>query len=160
MNNLLNVSSSPHARSGVLTKNLMWDVVIAMIPASVFGVYQFGIKALLILLVLSTRAYHKHQLALSAQDQELSENQLSAEAERRAALRGTKRVLIKQPEIPGKSTASDGSGSESASNKQPDSETQSTNTNNVITTEQPSETITDKTETQINETAESEEQES
>ena len=51
MNNLLNVSSSPHARSGVLTKNLMWDVVIAMIPASVFGVYQFGIKALLILLV-------------------------------------------------------------------------------------------------------------
>ena len=115
---------------------------------------------LLILLVLSTRAYHKHQLALSAQDQELSENQRSAEAERRAALRGTKRVLIKQPEIPGKSTASDGSGSESTSNKQPDSETQSTNTNNVITTEQPSETITDKTETQINETAESEEQES
>ena len=115
---------------------------------------------LLILLVLSTRAYHKHQLALSAQDQELSENQRSAEAERRAALRGTKRVLIKQPEIPGKSTASDGSSSESTSNKQPDSETQSTNTNNVITTEQPSETITDKTETQMNETAESEEQES
>ena len=104
---------------------------------------------LLILLVLSTRAYHKHQLALSAQDQEL-----------RAALRGTKRVLIKQPEIPGKSTASDSSGSESTSNKQPESETQSTNTNNVITTEQPSETLTDKTETQINETAESEEQES
>lgn len=50
MNHLLNVSSSPHARSSVLTRNLMWDVVIAMIPASVFGVYQFGWKALLVLI--------------------------------------------------------------------------------------------------------------
>ncbi len=51
MGKLLNVSSSPHARSNVLTKNLMWDVAIAMVPATVFGVYQFGIKALLILAV-------------------------------------------------------------------------------------------------------------
>ena len=50
MNHLLNVSSSPHARSSVLTRNLMWDVVIAMIPASVFGVYQFGWKALMVLI--------------------------------------------------------------------------------------------------------------
>lgn len=34
----------------MLTRNLMWDVVIAMIPASVFGVYQFGWKALLVLI--------------------------------------------------------------------------------------------------------------
>ena len=51
MNKLLNVSSSPHARSNVLTQNLMFDVAIAMIPASVYGVYQFGLKALCILLV-------------------------------------------------------------------------------------------------------------
>lgn len=51
MGKLLNVSSSPHARSSVLTQNLMGDVVIAMIPATVFGVYQFGLKALLIILV-------------------------------------------------------------------------------------------------------------
>lgn len=51
MGKLLNVSSSPHARSSVLTQNLMGDVVIAMIPAAVFGVYQFGLKALLIILV-------------------------------------------------------------------------------------------------------------
>ena len=49
MNKLLNVSSSPHARSNVLTQNLMFDVAIAMIPASVYGVYQFGLKALCIL---------------------------------------------------------------------------------------------------------------
>lgn len=51
MNKLLNVSSSPHARNNVLTQNLMLDVAIAMIPASVYGVYQFGLKALCILLV-------------------------------------------------------------------------------------------------------------
>lgn len=51
MNKLLNVSSSPHARSRVTTQNLMLDVAIAMLPASVYGVYQFGIKAALILLV-------------------------------------------------------------------------------------------------------------
>ena len=51
MNKLLNVSSLPHARSNVLTQNLMLDVAIAMIPASVYGVYQFGLKALCILLV-------------------------------------------------------------------------------------------------------------
>ena len=51
MNKLLNVSSSPHARSNVLTQNLMFDVAIAMIPAPVYGVYQFGLTALCILLV-------------------------------------------------------------------------------------------------------------
>lgn len=35
----------------MLTQNLMLDVAIAMIPASVYGVYQFGLKALCILLV-------------------------------------------------------------------------------------------------------------
>ncbi|MFT4007391.1 MAG: RnfABCDGE type electron transport complex subunit D [Lacrimispora sp.] len=51
MNKLLNVSSSPHVRNRVTTQNLMFDVAIAMIPASVYGVYQFGIKAAFILLV-------------------------------------------------------------------------------------------------------------
>lgn len=51
MANLFHVSSSPHVRSGVTTKNIMYDVAIAMLPASAYGVYQFGLKALLILLV-------------------------------------------------------------------------------------------------------------
>ena len=51
MNKLLNVSSSPHTRSDVTTRNLMLDVVIAMIPTSLYGVWQFGVKALLVLLV-------------------------------------------------------------------------------------------------------------
>lgn len=51
MSKLLNVSSSPHARDQVTTQNIMLDVAIAMIPASAYGVYQFGYKAALILLV-------------------------------------------------------------------------------------------------------------
>lgn len=35
----------------MLTQNLMFDVAIAMVPAAVYGVYQFGLKALCILLV-------------------------------------------------------------------------------------------------------------
>ena len=53
MNKLLNVSSSPHVRCSVNTQNLMLDVVIAMIPAAAFGVYNFGFHALLVLLVTS-----------------------------------------------------------------------------------------------------------
>lgn len=51
MSKLLNVSTSPHTRNYLTTKNIMLDVAIAMIPASAYGVYQFGIKAALILLI-------------------------------------------------------------------------------------------------------------
>ena len=51
MSDLLNVSSSPHVRSKVNTSNLMLMVVIALLPASIFGVYNFGIHALLVILV-------------------------------------------------------------------------------------------------------------
>lgn len=50
MNNLYNVSTSPHTRSWFTTSNIMQDVVIALIPASLFGVYNFGFKALLVIL--------------------------------------------------------------------------------------------------------------
>lgn len=49
MSKLWNVSSSPHVRDQATTQNIMLDVAIAMIPASVYGVYQFGIKAALVL---------------------------------------------------------------------------------------------------------------
>ncbi|MFA9466151.1 MAG: RnfABCDGE type electron transport complex subunit D [Velocimicrobium sp.] len=50
MNEMLNVSASPHVRSKDTTKSIMRDVAIAMIPTSVFGIYNFGINALLIIL--------------------------------------------------------------------------------------------------------------
>lgn len=42
MSNLLHVSSSPHIRSQSSTTTLMSDVVIALIPATAWGVYKFG----------------------------------------------------------------------------------------------------------------------
>lgn len=50
MNNLLHVSSSPHVRCKDTTQNLMLDVVIAMLPAAAFGVYRFGVYALVVIL--------------------------------------------------------------------------------------------------------------
>ncbi len=50
MNNLYNVSTSPHTRSPKTTKNIMQDVAIALIPASLFGIYNFGIRAFLIII--------------------------------------------------------------------------------------------------------------
>jgi len=51
MNGLLNVSSSPHARCRETTQTLMLDVALALLPATVFGVYRFGLYALCILIV-------------------------------------------------------------------------------------------------------------
>ena len=51
MSKLLNVSASPHVRSTETTQSIMADVCIAMLPAAAFGVFQFGIHALLVLVV-------------------------------------------------------------------------------------------------------------
>ena len=48
--NKLKVSSSPHIRSKVTTGNIMLMVTIALLPASAFGVWNFGLPALVMLL--------------------------------------------------------------------------------------------------------------
>lgn len=45
---LMHVSSSPHFRSEVTTQRLMLDVIIAMLPALIWGVYHFGFYSLVI----------------------------------------------------------------------------------------------------------------
>lgn len=47
---MFHVSASPHARSPITTRNIMQDVCIALIPASLFGIYNFGLRALLVIL--------------------------------------------------------------------------------------------------------------
>ena len=56
MDGLFKVSSNPHIRSKDTTSKIMLYVVIALMPACAFGVYNFGLHALLtiILTVLST----------------------------------------------------------------------------------------------------------
>ncbi|MGN0481124.1 MAG: RnfABCDGE type electron transport complex subunit D [Lachnospiraceae bacterium] len=51
MSELFNVSTSPHVRSKNSTAGIMRDVFIALIPASAFGVYNFGIDALIRIIV-------------------------------------------------------------------------------------------------------------
>ena len=51
MNHLYNVSASPHIRSKTTTASIMRDVVIALIPAGIHGVYNFGLHALLIIAI-------------------------------------------------------------------------------------------------------------
>lgn len=51
MSEMLNVSSSPHIRSKNQTSNIMLMVIIALLPASVFGIYNFGMNALMLILV-------------------------------------------------------------------------------------------------------------
>lgn len=49
MGDLLNVSSNPHIRSKVSTDKIMLCVIIALIPATVFGVINFGVYCLLVI---------------------------------------------------------------------------------------------------------------
>lgn len=51
MSEILKVSSNPHVRDRGTTSQIMLDVIIALIPSTVFGVYNFGIRALVLILV-------------------------------------------------------------------------------------------------------------
>ncbi|WP_461815815.1 RnfABCDGE type electron transport complex subunit D [Faecalimonas sp.] len=51
MSEQFNVSSSPHIRSKTTTANLMLCVVLALLPTAAFGIYNFGIQALVIILI-------------------------------------------------------------------------------------------------------------
>lgn len=47
MSDLFNVSTNPHVRSKDTTQTIMRDVLIALVPASIFGIYNFGVAALI-----------------------------------------------------------------------------------------------------------------
>ncbi len=51
-----NISSSPHIRSKVTTSNIMLMVIIALLPATAFGVYNFGISALIVVVITTASA--------------------------------------------------------------------------------------------------------
>ena len=56
MEKLLNVSSSPHVRDKSSTKSIMRDVCIALIPATLVGIGNFGVRALLVILTTCVSA--------------------------------------------------------------------------------------------------------
>ncbi|MBQ7677670.1 MAG: RnfABCDGE type electron transport complex subunit D [Lachnospiraceae bacterium] len=48
---LFNVTSSPHVREKTDTQRIMLYVILSLLPAACFGVYNFGIKALVLIVV-------------------------------------------------------------------------------------------------------------
>ena len=46
-----NVSSNPHVRDAMTTSRIMQLVVIALLPATLFGIWNFGFRALLVVAV-------------------------------------------------------------------------------------------------------------
>ena len=51
MSELYHVSSSPHVRSKDTTERIMLYVIIALLPTTLFGIYNFGYRALILILV-------------------------------------------------------------------------------------------------------------
>ena len=51
MSNIFKVSESPHVRGKRSTQSIMLEVIIALSPGAIFGIYNFGVNALIRLLV-------------------------------------------------------------------------------------------------------------
>ena len=51
MSDFMKVSSNPHIRSKMSTQIIMLCVVIALLPTTVFGIYNFGQNALILVIV-------------------------------------------------------------------------------------------------------------
>ena len=51
VSDLYHVSSSPHVRSKDTTERIMLYVIIALLPTTLFGIYNFGYRALILILV-------------------------------------------------------------------------------------------------------------
>ena len=45
------VSSSPHIRENVSTSSIMLDVIIALLPTTIFAIYKFGVSVLIVNIV-------------------------------------------------------------------------------------------------------------
>ncbi len=51
MSERINVSASPHIRSRMSTSKIMFFVIISLLPATAFGIYQFGFNSALLVAV-------------------------------------------------------------------------------------------------------------
>ena len=56
MSENFNISSSPHIRSKTTSGNIMLMVLIALLPTTAFGVYNFGFNAFVLIIVTTTAA--------------------------------------------------------------------------------------------------------
>lgn len=75
---MLNVSSSPHVRDNSSTKSIMRDVVIALLPATAVGIYNFRISALLVILTTCVTCVLAEYLWQKLMKQPITTNDFSA----------------------------------------------------------------------------------
>ena len=72
MSKSLHVSSNPHIRDRVTTRGIMLNVILALLPATAFGVYQFGLRALLVILVTVAASVLSEAVYLKLMHKEMS----------------------------------------------------------------------------------------
>ena len=51
MDQMLHVSSNPHVRDKMTTSKIMQLVALALLPTTLFGIYNFGVRALLVVVI-------------------------------------------------------------------------------------------------------------
>ncbi len=51
MDNMLKVSAAPHLHSKTTVQGIMRDVIIALMPAAIFGIFAFGVRAIITIAV-------------------------------------------------------------------------------------------------------------
>ncbi len=78
MENNFIVSSSPHIRSGETIQSIMLNVIIALCPAALYGVYIYGLKALIVIVVSILTAVISEAVVQKIRKQPVTVGDLSA----------------------------------------------------------------------------------
>ena len=94
MRKLLNVSSSPHVRSNLTTQKIMFQVILAMMPVTILGVVNYGMKALSVIIAAVVSAVSSEALfnLITKRPQTIADGS--------AAVTGLMLALILPPELP------------------------------------------------------------
>ncbi len=78
MSEQYNISASPHIRSKVTTGSIMGYVILALLPTTAFGIYRFGLSALLVVVITTASAVLTEYLYQKLMKQKVTINDYSA----------------------------------------------------------------------------------
>ena len=78
MDKIFNISVSPHVRKDTSTQRIMGDVLIALIPVCLFGIWNFGLSALRVIIAAVTSCVVSEILFQFAVGRRVTVNDLSA----------------------------------------------------------------------------------
>lgn len=78
MDKIYNISVSPHIRKDITTQRIMGDVLIALLPVCLFGIFNFGLAALRVIVAAVTSCVVSEILFQFAVGRRVTVNDLSA----------------------------------------------------------------------------------